>query len=227
MDESTTPQAPAPGSPGAFVMPATNADGQPLSAKEQLAALMDNGTWRDAALQPNTAARNQFDELNRRIVEENRAAEQRELAPGGGLEAPKSASEYELGIDVTAGREQAAYDAAIRSWFMEAQVPTSVGKVIVGQVDNLSREHLREGLTDEQRETGVAKHKDASLAALKQIYGAALEEKIALANKYIDQVEAKQPGLKAFLDEHPYIANDAIVIREVIKLAEAHAARAK
>jgi hypothetical protein len=206
---SQAPTTPATG----FVLPTTNAEGQSLDAKGQFEAMSKNAAWSRDALIEGTQAREQFNDLNRRMAE---AVDD----PAALAEPPaQSGSEYHFqGLDPMESPEAAQFDAAARSWLQEAGFDGNTGTSLAARADELSRKAANWG------ETEIAQLRQASIATLRKIHGDTLEAKLDLVDNMIDAIEAKIPGLAEVLDLNPFLLADSQILHQLIVAAEARAA---
>lgn len=207
-----TPAAPVSG----FVLPTVSPEGQPMTARQQYEHMLQNPDWSRAAVETGTQARQQFDDLNRRMATD---AEATDANPTLGLEPARAASEYRLNIDVTAGPEAQAFDGAARSWLHAMGAPSELGSSFVEHVGNVAKRYAgKDEFTLSQLST-------KSRQTLERTYGADTDKQIAKVDDFLEAVEKDAPGLAEFLDQNSFLLRDSMVIQYLIQLADARAHR--
>ncbi len=107
----------------------------------------------------------------------------------------------------------AAFDAQRRSWLQAAGLPRELGASMIAAVVNAERKNIN--ATPEQRELTIRETR----ATLANLWGPSTDANIELANRFLDHVEAKAPGVLAYLDASG-AANDPAVVAQVFHAAE-------
>ena len=200
--------------------------GRSYTAKEQFELRLRSPTWvKDASVQgtPAFADRERLvyamaaDEARRRgedfadphdkpAPDEPEPLEAPEAfrLPYGEDGAPKTPEEHQL-------------DTAIRGWLSVGGFTRDSGTHLAEVVNNLL---LSRDWNDEE----VAQHQETSSAALRQVWGADFAKNVDLIGDLVEEVEAKQPGLIAFLEFAPFILREPLVAQHLLNVAQRRAA---
>ncbi|PWB40700.1 MAG: hypothetical protein C3F19_09410 [Rhodocyclales bacterium] len=149
---------------------------------------------------------------------ERRAEEQ--AADDATFAAPKTPAEYQIPYGTTfAERDMSAQDlqtdATLRGWLHDAQLPAYIGNDIAEQADLAQRE--APSMTDAEAELAMRRCE----TDLRGLWGRELADKrMDLARRLVREIDAKRPGLVAFLEDHPAIANHPRVVMQLALHAE-------
>lgn len=205
--ETTTVTIPTQQS-GGFVVPTVGLDGAPLTMAQQFDVLKGNPSFVSEALTAGTPAAAWLDRYNRTTVGLDPLA-----PPIGPSVAPAKSQDFtlpSLGLDPDSS-EFAQADGLFRGWLTDLRLDGNAGSSFASLVEERAKHWAGLPRWDEAR--------DATEAQLRGIYGTQYEQKVALANQLVGELEAKRPGLVAFL-EHSGLQNDALVIYRLVSIAE-------
>lgn len=90
-------------------------------------------------------------------------------------------------------KELTEFDQSARTWLAGAEFPRELGNSLVTTIEHVAR--TTKGMTPNELEA----YGHAEFAKLERAYGPALEEKLHAANRMVQALEAKRPGLNRFL----------------------------
>ena len=126
-----------------------------------------------------------------------------------------------------AGQEPAAMplelkelDGQARVWLASAEFPRELGNSLISTIEQVGR--TTKGMTPNQLEA----YGHAEYAKLERAYGPALEEKLSQANRMVQALEAKRPGLNRLLQSKG-IGDSALVVNQLIAQSERYHTRRK
>lgn len=141
------------------------------------------------------------------------------------LPTPATAADFDVGPAFEHGdnptHEQAAtVGKTISAWLVDAQADRATGNFIIEECSRLAKE------TERYTEADADVFAKVEEGKLHDRYGDAFPAKLALARQFIAELEVKRPGLLSILRATGG-ANSALVVSQVIKLAEARQARGK
>ena len=102
-------------------------------------------------------------------------------------------AEYTInyGRDLTPGDKQ--FDTAARTWLHAAEFPAHLGTTLAKTIDDVTR--TTAGMSEDQ----LADYGHRELVKLQHLYGDTLEARLNAAGRMVNEIEAKQPGLKQLL----------------------------
>lgn len=103
------------------------------------------------------------------------------------------------------GKDEQAQDLQQRNWLSEGGFPREIGNTLAQEIKKTSESLTK--MNQVQRDAWL----DKQNKTLTAIWGDKQDEKIQLARQLVNEIEARQPGLKAFLDRTGS-GNDANVI---------------
>jgi hypothetical protein len=109
-------------------------------------------------------------------------------------------------------------DESARTWLAGAEFPRELGNSLITTIERVA--HTTKGMTPNQLEA----YGQAEYAKLERAYGPTLEEKLSAANRMVQALEAKRPGLNSFLQSKG-IGDNELVVAQLIGQSERWHAR--
>ena len=97
------------------------------------------------------------------------------------------------GEDVVMTPELKQFDTTARTWLSGAGLPRDLGNSLVNAISKVSQQ--TQHMTPDQLET----YGYAEFAKLEKAFGATLDDKLRDAGRMVEELDAKQPGLKHLL----------------------------
>jgi len=136
---------------------------------------------------------------------------------------PAKESDYvirygEPGQEPTMTPELKQFDTTARAWMSGAGLPRELGNTLVNTISNVAQ-HTKAMTPDQLESYGLVE-----FAKLEKAYGPALEDKLRAAGRMVEDLDAKQPGLKNLLRSKG-IGDSAIVASILIQHARIYHAR--
>jgi hypothetical protein len=134
---------------------------------------------------------------------------------------PKSPTDYTIqhGVDVMTP-ELKAFDHAARTWMHSAELPRELGNSFVTTLGDVAK--TTGSLTTDQREV----YGHAEMAKLQQQFGDTLQPRMDAAKQFIHELDARQPGLKPFIQANACFDN-ARVVSQLLDASDRFWARRK
>jgi hypothetical protein len=117
-------------------------------------------------------------------------------------------------------KELQEFDQTARTWLSGAEFPRELGNSLVAEIERVAR--TTKGMTPSQLEA----YGEAEFPKLQRAYGLQLEEKLLAANRMVQAIEAKRPGLNNLLKSKG-IGDSALVVAQLIGQSERWHARRK
>ena len=124
------------------------------------------------------------------------------------------------------GREEAMspalkeFDGHARTWLVSAEFPRELGNSLVAEIERVAK--TTKGMTPAQLES----YGETEFAKLERVYGPKLEEKLRDAGRMVQELEAKRPGLNAFLQSKG-LGDSALIASQLIAQSERYWGRRK
>lgn len=211
-DAPAVAAAPGGAAPSQTVIPTHDAFGAALTARQQFDMLLQDPAWVAGASVPTHPAFAQRQDLDRRMLAEAEAS-------GAAPAAAQSGDEFRLPWRGDETPEELAWDAPMRSWLQTAGFDANSGTSIAETASELARK------VDRWEEADFTRHANESRAALAQAFGDQLDAKLDAVADMLVEVEQKHPELQQFLEAQPWLLRDSLIVAQLIRVADARAAR--
>ena len=101
-----------------------------------------------------------------------------------------------------------------------AEFPRELGNSLVAEIERVAK--TTKGMTPAQIES----YGETEFAKLERVYGPKLEEKLRDAGRMVQELEAKRPGLNAFLQSKG-LGDSALIVSQLIAQSERYWGRRK
>ena len=141
------------------------------------------------------------------IVEDNRTEEAKAIDAAFPPAKPEDYRMPRFATDADSVPDIMRVEQTARGWLAEARLPAEIGSAIAADAHRTAA--LWQTMNDNAKEVWSREQ----LAIATRILGPSAEEKIALARQLVDEIEAKKPGLKGFLENSGAGSCAAVVVQ--------------